>query len=303
MKTTRILAAAALCLAAAGADAREPGTPAVMPSGATMGVPVGANFPQPGLYASSRTGLVRGDVYDANGDRTPVGLDINATAMQLHWTPGIELLGGSYRAMGIVAYQDIDLSFDGTGIGANKSISDFTLSPLNVHWMVSPGVFAAAGVSVSLPTGEFSTTGTPNGGLGAPALGLDAGVSYLRDGWNLTAHLNYFIHGENSETDYRSGNEVLLNWTAMKSIGTKGWSAGAVGYFREQVTDDRNDGSFYGGAAAGRLRESAVGIAVAKRIGGTEIYADYTVNTSATNTVGADIFRVNVTFPLGGKKK
>lgn len=302
MKTKIKLGAACAfaVLAALPAQAREPGTPAVMPSGATMGVPVGANFPQPGLYLSSRNSIVRGDVYDGAGNATPLGLDVNAGALQFHWTPGLELWGGSYRAMGILAYQDISLSSGGAEIGTNKSLSDLTLSPLNVHWMTAPGVFVSAGVSLSFPVGEFATDGTPNGGNNVTALALDAGYSYLRDGWNLSVHGNYFIHSENSDTDYKSGDELLVNWTAMKSVGKDGWSLGGVGYFRTQVTDDQNNGLAYGGTTAGKVRENGIGIAVARQLGPVQIHADYTWNTMAKNTVGADTFRVNVTMPLGG---
>ncbi|MFD1342118.1 SphA family protein [Litorisediminicola beolgyonensis] len=301
----RTLLFAAALLAATPALAREPGTPAVMPSGATMGVPVGANFPVPGFYLSSRSALVRGKVYDDTGTDTGQSLDVNVTAVQLHWTPGVEILGGTYRAMGIMAFQDLDFAVGGTSVGKNTSVSDLTISPLNIHWMVAPGVFTTVGLGFSLPLGEFEPAGPgagPNGGLGAPALALNAGFSYLRDGWNLSADVNYFIHGENEDTGYRSGNEVLANFTAMRGFGESGWSAGAIGYWRDQVSDDKNNGTAYGGFTAGRVKETAIGVAVAKRFGPTEIYADYTWNTHAENTVGADTFRLNITFPLGGKK-
>lgn len=293
---------AAVCLTTS-AMAHEPGTPNVMPSGATMGVPVGANFPVEGFFLSSRSALVRGTAFDADGNAGDIGLDINATATQLHWVPGWELFGGTYRAMAIIAYQDLDLSFDGTSIGDNGSLSDLTISPLNVHWMLQPGIFTSAGLSFSLPVGEFSTDpGSVNGGTGAASVAVDVGYSYLRDGWNLSAQLNYFHHLENKDTKYQSGDQILLNWTAMHSIGDTGLSAGLVGYERRQITDDRNRGSFYGGGTADRARESAIGIAVAKRFGPTEVYADYTWNTAGENTIGADTFRLNVTFPLGGGK-
>ncbi|MHA7889104.1 MULTISPECIES: SphA family protein [Roseicyclus] len=305
MKTTKWLSAAAgLCaglLTASSALAHEPGTPNVMPSGATMGVPVGANFPVEGLYFSSRTALVRGNSFDAEGNQGPVGLDINVTAAQIHWTPGWELLGGTYRAMAILAYQDLDLTLNGTSIGDNTSLSDLTISPLNVHWMLQPGVFASAGISFSLPVGDFSTAqGAVNGGRGAPAVGVDFGYSYLRDGWNLSAHVNYFHHFENPETNYQSGDQILLNWTAMRAIGESGWSAGLVGYERRQITDDRNNGTFYRGATAERARESGIGLAVARRFGPIEVYADYTRSIAGRNTIAADQLRLNVTFPLGG---
>jgi hypothetical protein len=150
----------------------------------------------------------------------------------------------------------------------------------------------------ALPTGKFSTApGSINLGSNAVSTSVDVGVSYLRDGWNLSAHANYFINSENRDTDYRSGNELLVNWTAMKDVG--GFSIGPVGYIRQQMTEDRNRGSFYGGGIAEKARQIGVGIGVSKTFGKVEVNVNYIHDFEVKNTVGGNKLMVNLSMPIG----
>ena len=70
-------------------------------------------------------------------------------------------------------------------------------------------------------------------------------VSYLKDGWNLTANIFQEINTKSTVTGYRSGDVLHAEFTATKTIGN--WTIGPVGYYVGQVTDDRSS-AFYGGA-------------------------------------------------------
>ena len=294
MKTRFTLISLAALAATTAAEAREPGTPTAMPAGATIGVPVGAN-PPPGFYYSNRSELFFGDVY--NGDnKIAIGVDVRASAQQFHWVPGNTIFGGSYRAMAIVPLVWADQTAFGTDTN-EFGLGDVTVSPLNLSWMIAPGLFVQSGLSLTLPTGKFNTAqGSLNLGSNAFTTSVDVGVSYLADGWNLSAHANYFMHAENPDTQYRSGNEFLLNWTAMKDVG--GFSVGPVGYFRQQVTDDRNSGSFYGGGISGKARQIGVGIGFTKNFGKLELNASYVHDFEIENTLGGNKLLVNLTMPI-----
>ena len=62
MKSRLMLTMGAIALCAGAAEAHEPGTPLMMPTGATIGVPVRAN-PPPGKYFSSRSEYFVGGLY------------------------------------------------------------------------------------------------------------------------------------------------------------------------------------------------------------------------------------------------
>lgn len=289
MSTLAVLSMAQMALA------REPGTPTPMPSGATIGVPVGAN-PPPGFFYSNRNEYFSSTLYNDSG-KTPIDVTVKASAQQFHWVPGYTIFGGSYRAMAIVPVLRGDM--DASGNSSDEfGFGDITISPLNISWMIAPGIFVQSGLSLALPTGRFSTArGAVNLGSNAFSTSLDLGVSYLRDGWNLSADANYFINSENSDTHYRSGDEFLLNWTAMKDVG--GFSIGPVGYVRQQVTSDRNRGGFYGGGITDKARQIGVGIGVSKTFGKVEVNVNYVHDFEVKNTLGGNKVMVNFSMPIG----
>lgn len=288
--TAKILAAMGLLAFASPAIAREPGTPAAMPAGATSAVPVGAN-PPPGLYFSSRTEFFFGDIYDANGNKLPVSLDVKATALQFHWVPGNEILGGTYRAMMLIPLVDVSVG----GVGSNTGLGDITISPLNVSWMLSPGVFVQTGLSFGIPTGDYIGLGQANLGNNVVTTGVDVGFSYLKDGWNASIHANYFMYGTNDANNFKSGDELLVNWTAMKSIGGD-QSLGLVGYYRKQVEDDTLAGVVFAGG--NRAEALAVGIGYSKRFGPTELNVNLMRDVNAESEAGGTKLQINLFTPL-----
>lgn len=295
MKRLLCALAAAAAIAGGTSQAKEPGTPTMMPSGGSIGVPVGAN-PPPGLYLIQRSEIFRANVYSGDTE-LPIELDATSSAQQFHWVPGFMLFGGSYRAMLNLPLVKVEQTAFGSS-SSEAGIGDITLSPLNVSWMLQPGIFVQTGLSFSLPTGTFdSAPGSVNLGSNAPAAAIDIGFSYLRDGWNLSAHANYIMYAENPDTKYTSGNEVLLNWTAMKDIG--GFSVGPVGYFRKQVTDDKNDSFAYGGTTSDRAEQFGIGIGIAKRFGPMELNVNYVHDYHVRNTAGGDKLLINFTTPIG----
>jgi hypothetical protein len=196
----------------------------------------------------------------------------------------------------MVLFPLFDNSAEGVGAGGS-GLGDIFLSPLNISWQLAPGIFVQSGLSFGLPTGSFSADGSKVSlGANVVTTSLDLGFSYLRDGWNASAHMFYFHSGRNDDTDYRSGDEILLNLTAMKDMGD--FSLGAVGYWREQVTDDRNYGSAYGGTVAGRAQQVALGLGITRKFGPGELNVNILHDVKARNTLGGDALQLNYTMPL-----
>ncbi len=296
--------AAGLCLIGLGlaspAMAREPGVPTSMPVGGTMGVPVGAS-PPPGLYLSSRTGFADFTLYDDNGDKVGVDLSVRDTAFQFIWVPGVKLWGGDYKALMTIPLLDIDQRLAAGLGGAHDSRFSFgqiEVRPLDVSWQVQPGIFVSTGVSVFAPTGSWSASKAVNTQGNFWTVAPSVGFSYLRDGWNASLHAIYFTNTRNNDNDYKSGDELVVNMTALKDFN--GWSVGPVGYYRKQITNDDNDGSAYGGMTAGKAEQLALGLGFTHRFGPVELNVNYTKDIVHKNTVAGDRLWLNVTLPLGG---
>src|SRR5260221_3321312 len=69
-------------------------------------------------------------------------------------------------------------------------------------------------------------------------------VSYLKDGWNLTANVYDEINTKSTVTQYRSGDILHAEFTATRTIDK--WTFGPVAYYAGQVSDDKSS-AFYGG--------------------------------------------------------
>ena len=61
-------------------------------------------------------------------------------------------------------------------------------------------------------------------------------ISYLHDGWNLSAALYEEFNTENRDTHYTTGNIFHVDLTATKTWGK--WTMGPVAYYVAQVTND-----------------------------------------------------------------
>lgn len=294
MKKSSTIALALFSIASGDAFATEPGVPPTMPSGATIGVPIGAS-PPPGFYFGSLNAYFDGDVY--NGDsKIAVEKNIAVTVQQFQWATDFEILGGVYSAMATIPWAHVEQNAfgseaDRTGLG------DITVSPMRLSWSVAPGIFVSSGVSFTFPTGHFSTTtNSVNSGANAFTTTASSGFSYLRDGWNISSDFNYFFHTTNDATNYRSGDEFLVNWTVMKDVGP--FSIGPVGYWRKQVQNDVNNGTFYGGVANGRVEQLAIGVGISKQFGPVTASLNFTHDFERENTLSGDTVFLNFRMPL-----
>jgi|GEM_PF-2643460 len=298
----RLCTLLAATLMAGQVSAREPGVLPTIPPGASMGVPIAAPAPANGIAVSSRSGLSFQSFYDDNGNKTPTEITIKDTVLQFAIVPGNTLFGGQYRAFISLPFVDVEgenlpapppvFSFN----DSNSGFGSIELRPIDISWQMAPGMFVNAGVSVLTP-GDWDATKAVNPGQNFWTVSPSVGFSYLRDGWNASAHLSYFANFENKDNNYHSGDEVHLNLTAMKDIGND-WSFGAVGYIREQVTDDRNpDGAFFG-QTSGRASNRGLGLSVTKQIGPISLNAMYTQDLSARNSGGGDRLWLNAIVPI-----
>lgn len=285
---------AAALVMASGANAREPGVLPPMAPGATMGVPIAAPLPQ-GLFFSSRSAYTNLEYHDGNGDKTGVDIVIPDTALVLSYTPGVELFGGQYRTS--VALPLINVEVSGLASGSATGYGSLDLRPIDISWQTAPGIFVNAGVSFLAP-GDWSASSATNVGQNFWSVAPSVGFSYLRDGWNASAHLIYTANTRNGANDYKSGDEVNLNLTAMKDIGND-LSVGPVAYWRKQVTADSNNGTAYGGITLEEAEAAGLGLSATKKIGNVYVNAMYSRDLEVVEAGGGERFWLNFSLPLG----
>ncbi|MBC7143935.1 MAG: transporter [Thioclava marina] len=308
LKKSSWLAVSVMAVAAmlsTAAQAREPGVPPSVPPGNTMGAATGAS-PPPGVYFSSRTGYWDSELRDDNGNFGGQSNTLADTALQFMWVPGTKLWGGDYKA-----YVTLPLIYNDQsrtapfpaplqGDSSKTALGNIEIVPFNLSWQVQPGIFMSAGLSVYAPTGDFNPNAPISTGGDFWTFAPSVSYSYLRNGWNASIFATYFTNTENNTTNYKSGDELLVNVTALKDVG--GFSIGPVGYFRKQLTGDKNNGSYYGGTIQPKSEQAGLGIGFSKRFGPVEANVNLTHDVHVRNTVGGNKLWLNVTMPIGGKR-
>ncbi|WP_434291123.1 SphA family protein [Celeribacter sp. SCSIO 80788] len=275
------------------AQAREPGVLPAMAPGATMGVPIAAPLPE-GFLFSSRTGYSQLTYKDADGNETDTKIDILDTALVLNYVPGTMLFGGQYRAS--LALPIIDARLSGDVSAHSTGIGSLDIRPVDISWEIAPGIFASAGVSILAP-GDWDADNLINPGQNFWSLAPSVGFSYLRDGWNASAHVIYTTNQRNDANGYKSGDDLNIHLTAMKDVGN-GLSLGPVAYLRKQMTADSNRGTSYGGGTAAKTEAAGIGLSATKQFGNVIVNAMYTHDVSAEESGSGDRLWLNFALPL-----
>ncbi len=250
----------------------------------------GASNPPPGLYAFDQVFTYQAKLA---GPGAPI-IDGNATSVHaaaatagLFWVPGWTIFGASYDAVIAQPWLMADL---GDPININPAgLHNTFIAPIELSWRLGEsGFYARAGLGLYAPTG---TTGGANGlgNVGTPWWVIQPNVqlSYLRDGWNLTANLFDEINTRNPLTGYRSGDILHAEFTATRTVGK--WTVGPVAYYVGQISNDKSS-SFYGGAInTNRFNVWAAGALVGYDFGPATLTVWATSEISASASGGTPI--------------
>lgn len=136
-------------------------------------------------------------------------------------------------------------------------------------------------------------------GNGYTSVQPDFGVSWLSDGWNLSLSGHYTYNFRDSKTNYTSGQEFSLDYTATKSVGK--WTLGVGGYQQTQLASDHGAGAAAKGCAARngcKVSLFGIGPLIGYQFGGLEVLAEYNFSVLARNDVAADILNVRLVAPF-----
>ena len=241
------VAALAFCAAFTSANAFEQGYPGwAQPGGLTIGGSAGD--PPPGVYMFNQALTLQTNLsgpgtalLSPTGNKT--GVQVEGAATGFLYVPGWSFLGATYSA---VLVQPFIMSSVGSPINQQASgMHNTYLVPAELSWKLGDsGFFVKTGLGMYVPDGTI-TGATGLGNVGNPwwTFQPEIVVSYLKDGWNLTAFIFEEFNTKNTITQYQTGDILHAEFTAAKTIGN--WTVGPVGYYIGQVSDDKSS-AFYG---------------------------------------------------------
>lgn len=233
--------------------------------------PVGVNtvlagvMPPPGDYI-----YVYGARYDAdhtldsNGNDKPNIRNFNAHANALafrydHVWDGVTFLGANLMTRVGVPFVDLHVSFDvktPKGIvhqsGNNTGLSDAAVIPLALGWH-SSWLHQMVGVELFFPTGSYDVHRLANVGRHYYTAAPEYFFTLIPiPSLEVSAKIMYLINSPNHESNYHSGNELIIDYN-LGYQATPKIQFGANGYFYKQTTDDTVNGVTAGDGNKGRV--------------------------------------------------
>jgi len=300
--------------------AHNPGDFGQYQRGITIGDPVAA-APPPGLYFENTT-LFAPKLTGA-GQVAGVKVDAFVDIPTLVWSTGWNFLGASVVAF--VAQPGFILSawnntVPGPPYAATfyPAVHNTWVNPVMLSWNLGKGLFASAGFAFYVPDGSrYDNTPNPDHWTYEP----HAAISYLADGWDLTAHFVYDFNTASAGhagpfagtpaavfgAGFRSGDQAFLDITATKKFGK--WEIGPVAYFEWQTTADSPGGGASCGQMAaatgalltcGRATDYAIGALVGYDFGPVALKTFFTQSIFTQDEIGGFAVWTKLSFRLWG---
>jgi hypothetical protein len=204
------------------------------------GVFIGASagVPPPGIYMFDQVFTYQANLRGPGTAQigTKTGEQVAVDVQGFLFVPGWTFLGATYDA---VIVQPFVMASVGAPINAQFSgVHNSYFVPVELSWNLGNSGFAVkTGLGIYTPDGT-QTGANKLGNTGAPywTFQPELILSYLKDGWNLSAALYEEINTANSLTQYTSGSILHADFTATKTIGK--WTFGPVAYYYGQVSND-----------------------------------------------------------------
>jgi hypothetical protein len=201
--------------------------------------------PPPGFYVLEYGNVYRADTLkDGSGNDVPLPvfkLAANVVATRFVWSTPTMVAGGNFMLHAIVPL--VDLKVEVPGLAQRKTgLGDITFGPaLGFHH--SPSLHSVLGFDFVAPAGGYDKNDLTHIGRNYWSLQPLVAVSQIDPaGFNGDFKLTFNFNQRNGDTDYRSGNEVYLDYSAGWGLGN-GWVIGAGGYAMRQLENDTNAGA------------------------------------------------------------
>jgi hypothetical protein len=266
--------------------------------GTDEGLAAGA-LPPPGVYLINDSYFVAWKSYNGSGDSTGNKLDAFIDIPIVLWNPGIKILGADYAAA-------VAQPFDYTSVtgpsfthgNGHTGTFNTVVIPGMLSWALPHDFHIKTGLAVYVDDASSSCAHpAPSGGAGAGnsfwTLEPKLGVSWLHDGWNLSAEMLYDYNLKDSATDFNSGNMFDVDYTATKAIGK--WTVGAGAYQQNQLERDKINGV----SLAGTTREAyGIGPIAGYDFGPVSLQATYNYGITTHNDFGGDFLNIRLIAPL-----
>ncbi len=284
---------AAVACASTSAMAYEQGYPGTgQPAGIFITATAGA--PPPGIYMFNQFLTYQAHLVGPGAPVVPgssTKVQVASEANGFLFVPGWTFLGATYDA---VIVQPLAMTSVGSPINNQMAgVRNTYVVPVELSWKLGEsGFFVKTGLGLQVPDGTI-TGANGLGNIGNPwwIIQPEFLVSYLKDGWVVSANLSLEINTKNTITDYRTGDILHAEFQATKKFGK--WTVGPVGYYLGQVTSDTSSAFYRNAINVNKFNIWAAGALVGYDFGPAAL------NVWAVNQFHADASGGTPRFPGG----
>jgi hypothetical protein len=165
-----------------------------------------------------------------------------------------EVLGARYTISGAIpfGYAELEAAITVPGVGARFEdrdefhIGDIAIVPLELSWIVDDFSFQL-GHAIYAPAGGYDEDEVVNIGLNHWGFDTTLAVTYLNKGMGTEFSVapGILVNTKNEDTDYRTGTEFHLDFTANQFL-CETFALGIRGYYYRQFTGDSGSGAILG---------------------------------------------------------
>ena len=223
----------------------------------------------------------------------------------LLWVPGCKFLGGDY-AMAIAQPFDytnlrVQISPGVYSSGAQWGMYNTILVPYQLSWRLPCDFHIMTGLGIALndPTSSPATAGTLGPGSFAPSgvgtytFDPTLGISWLHAGWNLSVDFHYAFQTKDSGTDYQSGQQIGVDYTA-----TYTWRKWTFGVGVAEINQTTTDSQYGINIPDSKANVWAAGPIFGYNFGPCSLQFIYNFPIYTNNDVGGAVFFTRLVVPL-----
>jgi len=210
-------------------------------------------LPPPGTYFINYLQYYTATKFnDKDGNEGIPGFKLDAVAnvFRLVHVTRFKIFGADYAVHAFlpVVYQDVEVP------GKSDSrwgIGDIIVDPIILGWHWK-NYHVTTGLDIYIPVGSYDQNHLANAGRNYWTFEPVVGFTYLSDGgFEISGKFMYDFNTENSDTNYRSGQEFHFDYTIGYHI--KSLAVGIGGYYYRQITDDELNDATYADGFKGRV--------------------------------------------------
>jgi len=272
--------------------------------------------PVEGLFASAPNYFYSGDFSETKSLEiggslaTGIDADIFLSMPTVIWVTPVDILGGDLAFSGTALVGHIDINAESTinipGLGTG--VAGLT----DDRWAVGDPVMTAmlgwktgnlhytANVAVNVPIGDYEVGRLANTSLNRWVTDLTAAATWLNPdtGMEISAAVGVSFNGENSETQYETGEELHLEAALTRHFSPQ-FSMGLNLYHYDQISGDSGAGAVLG-KFKGRVTAIGPSMSANFQVGKVPVTASfrYLHEFNVKNRLEGDNGWLTITIPL-----